>query len=131
MVNDVISDFLSRIRNAQERKKEVIEMNSSKMLISIADILKQEGFISDYSVEEVESNNILTVTLKYSLTGIPAITDLIRVSKPGIRKYRGYKEIKTVRNGMGISILSTPNGVITGKDAITQKVGGEYLCDIW
>jgi small subunit ribosomal protein S8 len=106
-------------------------MNSSKMLISIADILKQEGFISDYSVEEVESNNILTVTLKYSLTGIPAITDLIRVSKPGIRKYRGYKEIKTVRNGMGISILSTPNGVITGKDAITQKVGGEYLCDIW
>lgn len=131
MVNDVIADFLSRIRNAQQRKKEIVEIQSSKMVESLAKILKEEGFVSNYGVKEVDGRNVLSVELKYDKKGRPAISELKRVSKPGVRKYRGYKELKPVMNGMGISILSTPKGVITGKQAISHKVGGEYICDIW
>lgn len=131
MVNDIIGDFLSRIRNAQMRKKETVEVAKSKMIMHICEILKREGFIADFKeTKNTEGHDTITVSLKY-VNEIPAIRELKRVSKPGIRKYRGYKEIKPVMNGMGISIFSTPQGVITGLEAVKQKVGGEYLCDIY
>lgn len=131
MVNDVIADFLSRIRNAQQRKKETVEVQNTKMLESLAKILKDEGFVNNYEIKEYGSQRILSIELKYGVNGRPAISELKRVSKPGVRRYRGYKELKPVMNGLGISILSTPKGVMTGKQAIALKVGGEYICDIW
>lgn len=130
MVNDPISDFLSRIRNAQLRKKKKIEVPSTKILVSISEILKQEGFINDFEVVESNPQNELTVHLKY-VNGSPVIRDLVRVSKPGVRRYRGYKDIEKVRSGMGVAVYSTPNGVLTGNDAIKQKIGGEFLCYIY
>lgn len=130
MVNDPIGDFLTRIRNAQLRKKEIVEVPSSRMLASIAEILKSEGFITEIEVLKQDVQDTLKVTLKYD-DDTSVIRELKRVSKPGIRKYRGYREIKPIKNGMGLSIFSTPKGVMTGNDAIKQKVGGEYICDIY
>lgn len=130
MVNDPIGDFLSRIRNAQEREKEILELPSTKMLVAISAILKKEGFIKGYEVIEKTPQNILKIELKY-VNKVPAIRSLVRVSKPGVRKYFGYKEIKPVMNGLGISIFSTPMGIITGEEATKNKVGGEYLCYVY
>lgn len=130
MVNDKISDFLARIRNAQERKREEVTLPSSKMLVAIADILKKEGFIEDYEVIENGKFQDLLVKLKY-VKGVPAIRDLVRVSKPGIRKYRGYQDIKPVMNGLGVALFSTPQGILTGEEAKKRKVGGEFLCYVY
>lgn len=130
MVNDKISDFLARIRNAQQRKKDEVVLPSSKLLVALADILKKEGFIEDYSETENGKFKDLVVTLKY-VKGIPAIRDLVRVSKPGIRKYRGYQEIKPIMNGLGVSVFSTPQGILTGEEAKKRKVGGEFLCYVY
>lgn len=130
MVSDPIADFLTRIRNAQLRKQESIRLPSTKMLVALSDILKKEGFIVDYKVEEAQPQNELVVTLKY-VNDTPVIRELVRVSKPGIRKYLGYKNIKSIKKGLGLAIFSTPIGVISGKQAIENKVGGEYLCYIY
>lgn len=130
MVNDPIADFLTRIRNAQIRKKETITVPATNSIVALADILVKEGFLTSFEVVEMEPQNELVVELKY-VNGVPAITELKRVSKPGVRKYRGYREIKPVRRGLGISIFSTPMGVVTGKDAVKNKVGGEYICYIY
>ena len=100
------------------------------MLESTTEILKQEKFIEDYKVIKNDVQDELELVLRY-VDGTPAIRDLKRVSKTGVRKYRGYREIKPVKNGLGVGIFSTPMGVITDKDARTQKVGGEYLCEIY
>lgn len=97
------------------------------MLVSVAEILKQEGFIEDYSVLENDVQNDLSVKLKY-VNGVPAIRELVRVSKPGIRKYLGYRSIRPVKNGLGVAIFSTPVGVISGEEARKQKIGGEFIC---
>jgi len=129
---DKISDLLTRIRNAQLRKKEEVIMPTSKLLEQISSILKEEGYINDFEVKPSNNNfNNLHIQLKYDIDGEPAIKNLKRVSKPGIRIYVGYKDLKPVLNNLGIGILSTPKGVITHKQAITDKVGGEYLCTIW
>ncbi len=131
MVNDLISDFLSRIKNAQEREEKNVVAPFSRMLLRLADILKEEGFIEGYDlVDEGENQKNISVNLKY-INGEPAIRELKRVSKPGIRKYRGYREIKPIKNGLGIAIISTPKGVMTGDKAKKEKVGGEYLCEIF
>lgn len=130
MVNDPIADFLTQIRNAQQRKKDEITIKSSKMLESIAAILKEEGFILDYKVEEQDVQNELVVVLKY-VNGEGAIRELTRVSKPGIRRYLGYKNIKPVKKGLGVAIISTPMGVISDKKARENKVGGEYICYVY
>lgn len=130
MVTDPIADFLTQIRNAQQRKKEQVVVKSSKILEAIATILKDENFISDFSVEAQEIQNELTVKLRY-VNGEAVIRELARVSKPGIRKYLGYKKIKPVMKGMGIAIISTPVGVISDKKAREQKVGGEYICYVY
>lgn len=130
MISDPIGDFLTRIRNAQLRKEATVSVPSTNMLISISEILKKEGFISGFEVKKNDIQNTLVIELKY-VNGVPAIRELTRVSKPGIRKYRGYKEIQVVRNGLGVAIFSTPNGIITGEDAKKQKVGGEFLCYVY
>lgn len=135
-VNDPIGDFLTRIRNAQQRNHEYVTAPSSKMLEAIADILKKENFVEDYEVEDVKPQKKLIVKLRYadnefSNEPVPAIQNSQRVSKPGVRKYVGYRDIPTIKNGLGISIISTPQGVMKGDDAKTNKVGGELLCYVW
>lgn len=129
MVTDPIGDFLTRIRNAQERRQEMVSLPSSKLLVAISEILKKEGFVLGYEVVEMKPQNELHVSLRY-VNGVPVIRELKRVSKPGVRRYRGYKTIKPVKNGLGIAIYSTPMGIITGNDAVKNKIGGEYLCYI-
>jgi len=130
MVNDTIADFLTRVRNALAREKQEITLPSSKMLEAMAKILKEEGFILDYKVEKAEPQNSLTIKLRY-VDGESAIARLERVSKPGVRRYMGYRDIPRVKRGIGIAIFSTPQGLMTGKEAREKKVGGEYLCNIW
>ncbi len=130
MVTDPIGDLLTRIRNAQDRRQEVVIMPTTKLIVSIAEILKKEGFIVNYKVEDKEPQGELQIQLKY-VNGTPAIRELKRISKPGVRRYRGYRTIKTIKNGLGISIFSTPMGVISGEEAVKNKVGGEYLCFIY
>lgn len=130
MINDTIGDFLTRIRNAVARNKETVEVPSSKMIEAIVKILKEENFIEDFSVEKDDVQDRMVITLRY-VDAKPAIQDLKRISKPGVRRYRGYRDIKPVRHGLGISIFSTPKGVITGEEAAKAKIGGEYICEIY
>lgn len=129
MVSDPIGDFLTRLRNASLRRHDEVVVPSTRMIVSIAEILKKEGFINDYKVTEQKPQNELTVQMKY-VNGQPAISELERVSKPGIRRYRGYREIKSVKNGLGIAIFSTPEGLKTGEEAKKEKLGGEYICNV-
>jgi len=130
VVSDPIGDFLTQLRNAQQRKKDEITIKSSKMLEAVALILKEEGFILDFKLEQNQVQNELNVILKY-VNGEGAIREVARVSKPGIRKYLGYKKIKPVKKGLGIAIFSTPIGVISDKKARNEKVGGEYICYVY
>jgi small subunit ribosomal protein S8 len=130
-VNDPIGDMLTRIRNACMARKMVVDIPASKMKLSIAEILKREGFIRDYTLVEGKPFSTLSITLKYMPDRRPAITGLRRVSKPGLRIYSGRDEIPRVRGGLGLSILSTPKGVLAGHDAWREHVGGEVLCYIW
>lgn len=130
MVSDPISDFLARIKNAHDRKQESISLPATKIIVAVAEILKEEGFIVDYSVEDLKPQKKLNVDLKY-VNGMPAINGLKRISKPGVRRYYGYREIKPVKHGLGVSIFSTPKGVISGKQAVKEKIGGEYLCYVY
>lgn len=130
MVTDPIGDFLTRIRNAQARNYDEVVLPSTRMIADICKILKEEGFILNFEVIEKSPQNDLKVKLKY-VNEIPAIRELVRVSKPGVRKYVGYRDIKPIMNGLGVAIYSTPNGVIKGEDAYKNKVGGEYICYIY
>ena len=129
-VNDPISDMLTRIRNAGMARKTETTMPSTKILVNIAAILKQEGYIADYVVETGGKFPEIRVTNKY-VNNNPAIAGLKRVSKPGLRKYVGATEIPRVLGGMGIAILSTPQGIITGREAKRKNVGGELLAMVW
>ncbi len=130
LIGDPIADFLTRIRNAQQRESKSFQVPATKMLVSIAEILKSEGFIEGFSLEDTVPQKTLQVELKYA-NGIPAIRELKRVSKPGIRRYVGYKSIPMIMKGLGIAILSTPKGVMTGKQAKAEKTGGEFLCIVY
>lgn len=128
--NDIISDSLARIRNAILRGKEEVITPSSKLVRQILDILKKEGFIVEYNDTESRGQAALNVTLKY-VDGMSAIRDMRRVSKPGIRRYAGYRDLRKVKNGQGIAILSTSRGLMTAEQARAQRVGGEVVCEIW
>ena len=128
---DPIADMLTRIRNANALRYEEVSMPSSKMKVAIAEILKNEGFISACSVSEENGKKTLTLTLKYSASGDRVITDLKRISKPGLRRYAEADKIPSVLKGLGIAIVSTPNGLLTDKQARKQHVGGEILCYVW
>lgn len=130
MVTDPIADMLTRIRNAVMARHDTVLIPASKMKLSIAKILKEEGFISDYTVLRGKPQRMIKITLKY-IDGQPAVMGLERVSKPGIRVYVGRGEIPRVYGGLGIAILSTSKGVMTGQEAWRRKLGGELLCYVW
>ena len=128
---DPIADMLTRIRNANALRYEDVSMPSSSIKVGIAEILKNEGFINDFSVSEEKGKKTLTIALKYSASGERVITTLKRVSKPGLRVYAESDKIPSVLKGLGIAIVSTPNGLLTDKQARKQHVGGEVLAYVW
>ena len=130
-MTDPIADMLTRIRNANQNRAKDVSMPSSKMKETIASILKEEGYIADYSIEKNDVQNILTLTLKYGTNKERVITGLKRISKPGLRVYACADEIPSVLNGLGIAIISTPKGVMTDKLARKNNVGGEVIAYIW
>jgi small subunit ribosomal protein S8 len=129
-LSDPIADFLTRLRNAANAKKAEVVLPYSKIKAEIARILKQEGYITNYEVDTTgKFPQIKVVTKSHNRTS--AITGLKRVSKPGLRKYVGATEIPRVLGGMGISILSTPQGIVSGREAKKQNIGGELLAIVW
>jgi len=130
-VNDPIGDMLTRIRNAGMARKPDVVMPSSKILVAIADILKQEGYIQDYQVIEKKPQNQLRIVLRYGPDKRHTIRELKRISKPGRRVYAGKDEIPRVRSGLGIAIVSTPQGVMSGYEARRRGIGGEVLCTVF
>ncbi|MDI3538449.1 MAG: small subunit ribosomal protein [Bacillota bacterium] len=130
-MTDPIADMLTRIRNANMARHEVVEVPSSRMKKAIAEILKAEGFIRDYEYVDDNKQGILKIYLKYGPNKERVITDLKRISKPGLRVYVGRNEIPKVLRGLGIAILSTPRGIMSDKQARREGVGGEVLCYVW
>lgn len=126
-MSDPIADMLTRIRNAQMVNKTEVSMPSSKVKSAIAEVLKDEGYIEAFSVDSVDGKNVLKVQLKY-YAGRPVIERIQRISKPGLRVYKGSQEIPKVMNGLGVTILSTSKGVMTDRKAQAAGVGGELLC---
>jgi small subunit ribosomal protein S8 len=131
VVTDPIADMLTRIRNANQMRYKEVEVPASKMKLEIARILKEEGFIVDFKVKKNDVQNIIVLTLKYGEKKERVITGLKRISKPGLRVYAKAEEIPSVLNGLGIAIVSTSKGVMTGKEAKKQSLGGEVLAYIW
>ena len=133
MFTDPIADYLTRVRNAQMAGKKVVEIPASNMKKSITEILFDKGYILNYKFEDTANNQgNIKVALKYNNnTNMPAIKKLIRISKPGLRKYADSKTLPRVINGLGIAILSTSKGVITDKEARNLNVGGEVICHIY
>ena len=130
-VTDPIADLLTRIRNANQMRYKEVVIPSSNLKLSIVKILKNEGYIANYKVEKDEVQDNILVTLKYGQNKERVISGLKRISKPGLRVYAKAEEIPTVLNGLGISIVSTSKGVMTGKEARKENLGGEVLAYIW
>lgn len=130
VMTDPIADMLTRIRNANQERHETVKVPGSKMKIKIAEILKEEGFIKDFTIEEDGVKKTIVITLKYN-GNERVITGLRRISKPGLRIYAKVDEVPKVLNGLGIAILSTSKGVMTDKEARAQKVGGEVIAYVW
>lgn len=126
-MSDPIADMLTRIRNGQAAEKASVEMPSSKLKVAIAQVLKDEGYVEDFSVRNDAGKATLSIALKYYV-GRPVIDRLERVSRPGLRIYRPSRDIPRVMNGLGIAIVSTPKGVVTDRKARSLGVGGEVLC---
>jgi len=132
-MTDPIADMLTRIRNGIQARHDRVELPASKLKVEIARILKGEGFISNYKVVEEDGRpqQTLRLYLKYSDDGEPVIHGIERVSRPGRRVYRGKEEIPRVLGGLGLAIVSTSKGVLSGQDAAKQGIGGEILCQVW
>ena len=131
MNTDPIADMLTRIRNANTVSHETVEMPSSKLKVALARLLKEEGFISNYE-EKVEGNfKTLSITLKYDENNKPVITNLKRVSKPGLRNYCKAKNLPKVMGGLGIAVVSTSKGLLADRKAKAENIGGEVLCYVW
>ena len=128
---DPIGDMLTRIRNASSARHEKCLVPKSSLKVRIAEVLKEEGFIKDFVVHQDGVQGAITILLKYSADREPAISDIKRVSKPGLRRYVANDSIPRVLNGMGIAILSTSKGVLVDREARKQKVGGELICTVW
>jgi len=148
MMTDPIADMLTRIRNANRIESPAVDMPFTKMKQHIAQVLKDEGFVLDYQVgrvaddgsghatfqtpvEEAEAKKTLRVFLKYGPDGERVLRHVARMSRPGLRRYRSYKELRPVLQGLGISILSTSRGIMSDRQARAQRVGGELLCELW
>ncbi len=128
---DPIADFLTQIRNALRAKHKAVEAPASKLKLEIARILKEEGYIAGYKLVEEGVRKRIEVRLKYGSDNAPVLSTIQRVSRPGRRVYVGHQEVPRVMGGLGINILTTPRGVMTGRAARRQGVGGEVLCELW
>tara|TARA_B110000305_G_scaffold46663_1_gene49759 strand:+ start:141 stop:527 length:387 start_codon:yes stop_codon:yes gene_type:complete len=128
-MQDPMADMLTRIRNAQNAKIKAVSMDSSNMKVAVAEVLKQEGYVQEYTVDG-EVKPTLTITLKY-FEGRPVIEEIKRVSRPGLRQYKGKDEIPVVRGGLGIIILSTNKGMMSDRAARAAGLGGELLCSVF
>lgn len=131
MTSDPIADMLTRVRNALSARHPKVDVPSSKLKMEIARILKEEGYILNYKLVDEGPSKTIRIYLKYTATSVPVISRLERVSKPGCRVYVGGKEVPRVLGGLGVNILTTPKGVMTGADARKNGVGGEILCRLW
>lgn len=129
MLHDPISDFLTRIRNAKSQQHRYVDIPVSKQKLCIAEVMKDKGFIDNFIVNE--EKRTLRIYLKYGSNRASVVNDLKRVSKPGLRRYVGYREIPKILGGMGIAVVSTNHGILEGEKAREQKLGGEILCYIW
>jgi small subunit ribosomal protein S8 len=130
-LTDPVADFLTRIRNSIRARHQKLDVPASRLKAEIARILKDEGYIANFKAVEEDGQRILRVYLKYGANNEAAIRDLQRVSRPGCRVYVGRDEIRRVQGGLGISIMTTPKGVMTGRQARREGVGGEILCEVW
>lgn len=131
-MTDPIADLLTRLRNAHVAKHDAIVVPYSKEKQGVVKILYEEGFVGSFGViEDAEGHKQLSIALRYTSTKEPLITSIKRSSRPGRRYYVGYRNLKPVRNGMGIAIISTPKGILSDRQAKEEKVGGEILCTVW
>jgi small subunit ribosomal protein S8 len=130
-LTDPVADMLTRIRNAVSARHQKVDVPASKLKLEIARILKEEGYISNYKASEEEGHKIVRIYLKYGTNNEATISNVARVSRPGCRVYVRRTEIPRVLGGMGINILTTPRGVMTGRQARKQGLGGELLCEVW
>jgi small subunit ribosomal protein S8 len=131
MTSDPIADMLTRLRNAITARHPKVDVPASKVKAEIARILKEEGYIANYKVAEEGVKKVIKIYLKYGSDNAPVITGIERVSRPGCRNYAGKNEIPQVQGGLGISILTTARGVMTGRTARKESVGGEVMCRVW
>jgi len=131
VINDAVGDMLTRLRNAGMARLDEARMPRTRVIIEVARILKEEGFVRDYRIEPAKPVDHLIVRMKYGPDRTSAIVGLKRVSKPGLRFYSPAKEIKRVRNGLGIAIVSTSRGLMTGRDAFRRNLGGEIVAEVW
>ena len=130
-MTDPVADFLARVRNAISARHQKVDVPLSKLKVEMARILKEEGYIANYKATDEEGRKLLRVYLKYDGGNVSPISQLKRVSRPGCRVYVGHTEIPRVLGGLGINILTTPKGVMTGRQARKEGVGGEVLCEIY
>ena len=129
-MQDPLADMITRIRNAQMAAKPSVSMPSSKMKVSVAQVLKDEGYIGDVVVDNDSAKPTMTIALRY-FEGKPVIENIQRTSRPGLRQYRGKEELPSVSGGLGVAIVSTSKGVMTAKNAVQQGVGGELICTVF
>ena len=130
-MTDPIADLLTRIRNAQRAGLEQLELPASKMKQRICEVLREEGFVREVAARGDGKQGVLTVVLKYDTDKRPAISEIKRQSKPGLRRYVSYRDIPPVMNGLGIAVLSTSRGVMVDREARKQHLGGELLATVW
>ena len=129
-LSDPIGDMIARIKNAQLRNHKIVELPSSNFKISISEILKNEGYIIDYKIDDNKKKPVLSINLKYH-SGNPVISTIEIISKPGRRIFSSAESLPKINNGLGIAIISTPKGVMTDLDARKQKIGGEIICKVF
>ncbi len=130
-MNDLIADTLTRIRNALRNRDSTVDVIRSKQTEALVDVLKREGYLTDWQALDTKPQALIRVYLKYGPDGEDVINQLQRVSTPGRRVYRGLRDLGTVKNGLGIYVVSTPNGVLSDRECRQQRVGGEVLCSVW
>ena len=130
-MTDPIADFLARVRNAIMSRKTQIELPASQLKLKLAELMRDEGYLSAVAFNAEGPQGTISVTLRWDAQNRPAITGLRRVSRPGQRRYFGKDDIKKVRGGLGVSIVSTSKGLLTDREARKQGVGGEVLCEVW
>ncbi len=131
MTTDPVSDMLTRIRNAIKVGHPKVDVPASRLKVELARILKEEGYVANFKLADEGSRKLIRIYLKYSPGNLPVISRIERVSRPGCRVYIGCKDIPRVLGGMGINILTTPRGVMTGRTARKEGLGGEVLCQVW